>query len=148
MKPMANIFLLAGLLFVNLATAAESLLLLDNFWIREGPPATQVLAGYGRIHNSSSDPYVLTGATSETFNRIEIHRTTILADIVRMAPQHEILIAPGESLIFEPNSYHFVLIGPNNHLQAGDIVELTLQFANGVKQEIVMQVRSGTEIEE
>ena len=148
MKPTANLFLLASSLVVNLAMAAEGPLQLDNFWIREGPPATQVLAGYGRFHNASSDPYILTGATSETFSRIEIHRTTILADIVRMAPQHEILIKPGESLVFEPNSYHFMLIGPNNRLQAGDIVTLTLQFDNGVKQEVAMQVRSATEIEE
>ncbi|MEE8343095.1 MAG: copper chaperone PCu(A)C [Gammaproteobacteria bacterium] len=145
---MTNIFVLVGLLVVNPAVAAEGPLLLDNFWIRESPPASQVLAGYGRIHNSSSNPYVLTGATSETFNRIEIHRTTILADIVRMAPQHKILIKPGESLVFEPNSYHFMLLGPNSRLQAGDIVTLTLQFDNGVNQEVAMRVRSASEIEE
>jgi len=145
---MANIFVLASSLVVNLAMAAEGPLQLDNFWIREGPPATQILAGYGRFHNSSSDPYVLTGATSETFNRVEIHRTTILKDIVRMTPQHEILIGPGESLVFEPNSYHFMLLGPKHHLRAGDVVKLTLYFDNGVKQEIAMQVRSAMEIEE
>lgn len=145
MNLMANIFALAGSLVVNLAVAAEGPLQLDNFWVREGPPATQVLAGYGRFHNAGSDPYILTGATSKTFNRVEIHRTTILADIVRMAPQHQILIAPGESLVFEPNSYHFMLIGPNHHLQAGDIVTLTLQYDNGVTQEIAMQVRSAAE---
>ncbi len=147
MKLMATIVALAGSLIVNLAIAAEGSLQLDNFWVREGPPATQVLAGYGRFHNAGPDPYVLTGATSETFNRVEIHRTTILADIVRMAPQHQILIAPGESLVFEPNSYHFMMIGPDHHLQAGDVVKLTLQFDNGITQEIAMQVRSAAESE-
>jgi len=140
MKTLAHKLALAALVFASLAVAGP--LDMEGLWIREAPPGARVMVGYGRFTNSSSEVWVLTGANSEHFGAVEIHRTIIREGIARMAPQSRLAIKPGESLVLEPNSYHFMLFDPGKPLRAGDAVTLQLHFEGGASQEITLQVRS------
>ena len=141
----ARLFIFFGLLATCLTFAAEGTLQADDLWIREAPPAARVLAGYGRFRNPSPYACVLTGASSDTFERVEVHRTIIEDDVARMVRQSNISIASGASFVLEPNGYHLMLIGPKKPLRSGDMVKLTLHFDSGVTQEFLLEVRSTVE---
>src|SRR5690554_7576260 len=61
-------------------------------WINEAPPTVKVLAGYMMICNSSDNPVDLVAVTSEDFERVEFHLTTMKDGIASMEKQERITI--------------------------------------------------------
>ena len=112
-------------------------------WIPEAPSTVSALAAYMTIENGSGETRTLVGALGAQFERIEIHRTIYEKDsgLARMIRQEQVGIEPGGRLLFEPGSYHLMLINPKKALKVGERVSLTLVFVDGSRPTVEFEVR-------
>lgn len=99
-------------------------------WIRPTPPITNVGAFYFTLANRSPDPDRLLGASSPRCAQTEIHRTDTVDGVASMRPAdpEDLMVAPGEDLVFEPNGLHLMCLGLDRPVEADDQVPLTLEF--------------------
>lgn len=122
---------------------ADSQLTVDDAWIREAPPGATALAGYLSLHNQGDTKRMVVGASSPAFANAMLHRTVMEDGMAKMFHQHLIEVPAGESVTFEPNDYHIMLMKPVHPLKAGDLVDVTLEFKNGEKLRVEHVVRGG-----
>ena len=117
------------LLFTS-AFAADPIMV-DNAWIRSAPPNAKVLAAYMTIINHSDKPITLTVVSSSKFSNIEMHKTEIHGDTMKMIHQKQLNIPAQRSLILKPGEYHLMLMKPKSVPQVGESVDMELHFDNG-----------------
>ena len=134
---------LSVLMFLSNGYTDGSMVVSDD-WIVAAPPNARVIAGYMTIENKSSQTRKLIKVSSEHFKRIEIHRTEMHGDIMRMVPQDELDIPARGNVSLQPGSYHLMLIGPESIPKEGERVNLILQFDNGETLHINSPVRAAT----
>ncbi len=132
----------AALLLVSAQMAQAAGVMVENPWVSEAPPGATALAGYMIVHNHGEADRMLVGAESPAFGSVMLHRTVMEDGMAKMVHQHMITIPAGGSVVFEPNSYHLMMMSPKGELKAGDQVEVTLQFKNGENLTIQHQVRA------
>lgn len=122
--------------------AADPSVRVGNPWLADAPAAARVRAGYLSLENVSGREQVLVGAESPLFARVEIHRSEVRDGVVRMSPVPRLVLAAGQSAVFEPGGYHLMLLDPREALGAGASVPITLVWADGQRTDLVAQVRS------
>lgn len=110
-------------------------------WVREAPPTADALAGYMVLQNQSGGDCVLTDVSAAGFKRAMFHRTEHEGDMASMEHQNEVRVAAGEPVVFEPNGLHIMLMHPDQPLQKGDQVAITLVLDNGEQQSARFPVR-------
>ena len=99
-------------------------------WLRYIPGGAPS-AGYFRLTNEGDRPISLVGAECGDFGRVMMHRTIERGGISTMRPVHEITIAPGKSVAFEPGGYHLMMMRPKHPLRPGGRLPVTLRFSDG-----------------
>jgi copper(I)-binding protein len=135
----------SAILFVLLCFSivhADGSIIVSDAWITEAPPNARVIAGYMTIENNSSRPRTLIGVSGEKFKRIEMHRTEMDGDVMRMVPQEKLEIPSGAAVSLQPGSYHLMLKGPESVPKGGEVVNLKLHFDNGDILHIKATVRA------
>ncbi len=130
--------LLLCLLWPILAVAEIEI---HDAWIKQLPPTVPMRAGYLRLHNSGDTAIVLTGASSEAFQRIEIHRSYEQDGMMRMDPVERIELPAGSEFRLEPGGYHLMMMMPLEPTKPGDLVDLVLEFSDGSRQQLQMTVK-------
>jgi hypothetical protein len=105
--------------------------MIHEAWVREAPPNAEMLAGYFSIMNMSKHNKIIVGASSPQFKNVGLHRSINEGDMAKMVAEKEVEIHAGQTVKFEPGSYHLMLMHPAKRLKAGDTVELTLKFSSG-----------------
>lgn len=109
-------------------------------WIRSAPPKAKVLAAYMKIINKSSKTRYLIGVSSSLFGKVEMHRTGMHGEIMKMVYQKRLTLHAGGLLELKPGGYHLMLKKPESVPQPGEQVTLTLQFENGQTVEVTAPV--------
>lgn len=103
----------------------------EDAWVREAPPRTEVIAAYMTLFNDGDAPLVLGSVASPEFRRAEYHRMWFEGDSMRME-QMDSLTIPGKSaLALEPGGTHIMLFGPDERPRAGDTVHIRLACGTG-----------------
>ena len=102
-----------ALLGLSLPAAAGQLteLRVQDAWLRQPLPGQNKTAGYCDITNSGRASVTLVGALSDVAEAIEIHRIIHDGDIVRMRRVEKVVIAPGETVRFQPGGLHLMVFG-------------------------------------
>ncbi len=141
--PAFGVVLLVSCLTTSLGGCSPQELSVKDPWIPEAPPNASALAGYMRLNNATSEVKTLTGGTSATFERIEIHETVYEKEsgLARMVRRDSIRIGAGRIFKFEPGAHHLMLINPKRVLLEGERVPLTLLFADGSRRAVDFEVR-------
>lgn len=137
--------LILAMMLSSLSTvlsAAGMGVMVDNGWIREAPPGAKAMAAYMSVMNHGNSEKVLVGASSGDFENVMLHRTIVEGGMAKMVHQMAIAIPPGGEVLFEPNGYHIMLMGPKRTLKAGDKVVITLKFKGGETLKIDYAVRA------
>jgi copper(I)-binding protein len=101
-------------------------------------------AGFMTLANRGTTPMVLTGAESPLAARVEIHRSSMAGDVMRMMRVTEVPIPAGGQVAFAPGGYHLMLVGLKRPLKAGDGVPLILAFGGGQRLKVELAVGSGS----
>lgn len=97
---------------------------------------------YMRIRNPGSTTDVLLGAETPVARTVEIHRTTLEGDVMRMLEVGPVEIPGGEEVVFEPGGLHLMLKGLRHSLSPGDSILLILAFRDGGGVEVMLPVRA------
>ncbi|MEW9797440.1 copper chaperone PCu(A)C [Alteromonas sp. CYL-A6] len=136
-------------------TAAEKIhstgLTVEGAYARATFPMAPTGAAYFSLTNSGSKPVTLRDVSiSDTVaGEAQIHTTIMKNDMMRMVRITDgLTIESGATLSFEPGSYHIMLMGLKNGLEAGAAFELTLIFDDGTRLPVTVNVTAiGTEQE-
>ncbi len=131
---------LVALIFYALPVSAANLLITEA-WIKNLPAVVPVRAGYMSIANGQANSVTIKRLTSESFGRIEIHRSIEKDGVVSMQPIHALTIGPDESFRLAPGGYHLMMMNPVKTLVPGNKVIVTIGFDDQSTQNIEMIVR-------
>lgn len=130
------------------APALAEDLSIRNAMVPLAPPGAMAHAAFMTLSNEGEAPVQLIGVSAEGYAMAHIHRTEVKADdVVTMSPVDVVEIAPGQSLVFEHGGLHIMLMRPEAPRSEGDMVRLTLEFADGSTQAVdarVMRTVHGT----
>ncbi len=90
---------------------APPLIEVTDPWIRKPIPPLDKTAGYFKVTNHSETPIVLKVAQSKSARKIEFHETLEEEGMMRMRRLKEVVVAPGETVSFEPGGKHLMVFG-------------------------------------
>ena len=131
---------LSLLLSISFASHARDIVI-DSPWVREAPPNEKALAGYVTLVNVGKTARELVDVSSPMFDRVEFHVTTFEGGMMRMKHLKKLVLAPKESVEFEPGGRHLMLINPKKRLKAGDVVPMMFILKSGKQLSFDMLVR-------
>lgn len=135
-----NLFALAMVLAGAQAQACGELTVADA-WVRLAPPNAPVMAGYLTLSNAGADPAVVTGGSSDAFERVELHDMTHENGVMKMRKLDRIEVEPGAKVELAPGGMHLMLIGPKREFAVGDSVEVTLRLCAETDETVSFVVR-------
>lgn len=116
---------------------------IDDPWVRSAPPNAPALGAFMNIVNNTHQALKLIKADADGYDRIELHRTQQVGDLMKMVKQAFMPIPAMDSLLLKPGSWHVMLIGPDSVPKEGEKVRISLYFDNGEKQTVSAVVRKG-----
>ncbi len=116
-------------------------IIIEEAWIREAPPISQVQAGYAIINNNRNHDVKLIAASSPAFGKIEFHKTVLENGLSKMIHQPSITILSKNHVILKPEGMHMMLFNPVKPLRAGEKVNVTFQFNDGKASSISFIVK-------
>lgn len=139
---MKNIVALLLLLFTPYCMAGDDLHVSDA-WMRHPAPGAKMTAAYMKVMNKGKQSVSLTSASSETFGRIEIHRTVMEGGMMKMAQTAAVEIPAGATVEFKPKGLHMMPMMPKREIMLGDKITITLGFDNGQHINMTFVVKKG-----
>lgn len=133
------IFLLSAALLLGACGAKEGIEVRDA-WARTSTQGMNS-AVYFVIQNHNAQADELIGAASDAADAVEIHESKMEGDVMMMNRVEAIALEPSTKVELKPGGYHVMLIGLKQDLNAGDEIEVTLQFRNAPDLTIKATVR-------
>lgn len=83
------------------------------------------------LRNNGDAAVRLVGASSPGCGGLMLHQSKTENGIDRMSDVKSVAIPPHGSVTFAPGGYHLMCMHPQNIMQIGASVPVTLKFANG-----------------
>jgi len=117
-------------IFISPFCFAENIVI-DDAWIREAPPVSQVQAAYATLKNDQTSDVEIIGATSPSFKKIEFHKTISENGLTKMQQQESIIISAQGKSVLEPEGMHMMLFNPVTPLRAGEKINIHFKLSNG-----------------
>jgi len=135
-----RLFVFAGLAFVLAACGASGSgeLGVNDVWARPGL-ADGNSAVFFVIDNPGAEDFLLS-ASSDVAGAVELHKTVMENDAMKMVQQMNVPVPTGET-VFKPGDLHVMLIGLKNDLNPGDEFTLTLNFEKAGKKTLSVIVQ-------
>ncbi len=100
-------------------------------------------AVYFTLHNHGNKACQLIGVSSPLSERVEIHEHIHENGVMKMRKvKNNLVIAPLDTLIFEPGGLHVMLFKMKKKLKDGAVLPLTLKFSDGREQNVEAKVRA------
>jgi len=93
----------------------------------EGPSGVNS-AVYLRLRNVGGAADTLLGGESPVSRRVEVHRSFMDGDVMRMREAGLLPIPPGDEVVLEPGGLHIMLLDLTESLVEGDTLSLVLEF--------------------
>ncbi|RUO58946.1 copper chaperone PCu(A)C [Pseudidiomarina marina] len=115
---------------------------ISNAWVKESIPGTENGAGYFTISNTGTSVISIVGADTDASRAIEVHQHVMRDGMMRMRRVPELALEAGETVVFQPGSYHLMMFGVKNTFKPGDQVEFTLHFSDGDSVSFDAEVRT------
>lgn len=113
------------------ASAGQCVPALKDGWVRLGPVAMPVMAGFGRIENPCPRPVVVVSVRSAAFGEVSIHESRVVDGVNRMRELSELPVAPKSSATLAPGGLHLMLMRPIAPPKEGDKVAVTFRLKDG-----------------
>jgi periplasmic copper chaperone A len=115
-------------------------LIVVDAWIRQ-VPGSDVAAAYLTLRNPTTKPITIVGIESSLAEHVMIHETKTVSGQSQMRPHEQLVIAPGETVKFEPGGLHVMLMGMTQTVAVGKSVPLVLVLADGTRMQAAAVVR-------
>lgn len=137
MKRLTGLTALILILATNAALAAPKI---EHPWIR-WLPGDLPAAGYVMISNPGDKAVELTGATSEAYAKVMLHRSFHENGEAHMQMVSSITVPAHGHASLAPGGYHLMLMHAKHAIKPGQTVKIELQFSDGSKELIEFPVR-------
>lgn len=140
--------LLIGCAMAQLVNAHEfeaGSLHIDHPWSRALPPVAPTGAAYLQISNQGEQSDTLLGADTPAAEKVEIHEHVHADGLMKMQRVDRLELAPGQTVLFKPGSYHLMLFNLKQPLQAGEQFPLTLHFDRAGDVQVMVNVQAEDE---
>ncbi len=124
----AAVFALAFVPAVSAHDYSKGKMVVDHPWARATIGTARPGVVYLALINEGKVADKLLSAATPVAARVEIHRSFMEGNVMRMAPVDGVEVAAGRTVEFAPGGLHLMLMGLNKELAAGDRVSLTLVF--------------------
>ena len=111
-----------------------------NAWVRETDAKAKMNAGYMTLFNVNSKAVHLVKIDSDAFEAIEIHEMLMVDGMMDMKEINPLVIPASGKVILQPKGKHLMLIKPHKPLKKGDVVNMTMTFKSGRKQNVFVNV--------
>ena len=105
---LATIPLITILYLISFASYADVIKFLPNIELPS--------AGYLTIHNDSNKDFEIHSVTSEDFERVELHKSTIKNGMSSMQKLEKLIIPANDEIKLEPNGIHLMLLNLRTNL--------------------------------
>lgn len=115
-------------------------LVVRDAWTRQ-TPGSDVAAVYLTLQNPTRQPVTVVGVESSAAGHAMIHESKTEGGISKMRAHEQLVVAPGETLKFEPGGLHVMLHGLTQPLAVGQNIPLIIQLADGTKVPTTAVVR-------
>lgn len=135
--------LLAAALMVPTAVFADGLTV-DTPWIPTAPPKAMAHAAFMTLTNEGDTAEQIIGVSANGYMMSHIHISEEKDGIATMSSVDMIEIAPGQSVTLKHGGLHIMLMKPMAPRAEGEMVALTLEFADGSTQEVMATVMKMT----
>lgn len=113
----------------------------EDPWGRPSPSAAENAAFYMTLVGGS-EADTLTAASSDACTMTEIHETSMTDGQMSMAPVPDGIEVPADTTVMlEPGGYHVMCMGVTEALEAGDTVDVNLEFASGEEATVNAEIR-------
>ncbi len=106
----------------------DAAVVITKAFVRGLPPGQKTTAAFFTLKNVSNATITLNELSSPVAERVEVHETTDANGQMQMRKLEGVTIAAGESIVFEPNGKHIMLMGLTKSLKEGEEVTLRLCF--------------------
>jgi copper(I)-binding protein len=116
-------------------------IVVQNPWIRSAPTNAPALAAFMYIYNDTNEDINLISADSDWYPNIEFHQTIEEGDVMKMVEQKSVPIPARGELQMKPGGWHMMLMNPHRVPILGEVVQITLQFDNGLYQTVMFKVK-------
>jgi copper(I)-binding protein len=113
----------------------------EDAWARPAPLAGGNGAVYLRLVNTGGEADQLLGGSSPLAQAVEVHKTTMSQDVMKMEPIPSLAVPAGGQVELKPGGFHIMLIGLKQPLAAGSRLPLTLRFEKSGDLQLEIQVR-------
>jgi len=113
----------------------------SDAWARTSPMMERAGAAYMVLQNNGAAEDKLLSVESDVAKTIELHETKEMNGMMQMSPVPNIPVPAGGKTELKPGGLHVMLIGLNRELQAGDKVQLTLNFEKAGKVPVTAEVK-------
>lgn len=117
-------------------------------YARAVPPVVPNSAAFLTLKNAGTSDRQLVAASSNAAQTVELHTHINDGGVMRMRQVKAIDIPANGVTELKPGGMHIMLIGLHESLEAGDQIDLTLQFADGSSETLaipVQDIRSGSD---
>ncbi|KAJ54291.1 hypothetical protein ACMU_18895 [Actibacterium mucosum KCTC 23349] len=112
----------------------------ENPIIPLAPPGVAAHAAFMSITNTGDTPRQLIGVSAPAYAMAHIHESTEKDGVAMMSAVDLVEIGPGTTVTFEHGGLHFMLMKPKAPVSEGDMIELSLEFANGEVEQVTAMV--------
>ncbi len=107
----------------------------------KGPAMGGTSAVYLTLVNKGDAPDALVAASSEVANAVELHKSEMKGNVMRMVPVPRIEVPARGRTELKPGGFHIMLIGLKRDLKPGDVVKMTLRFEKSGEKVVTARVR-------
>ena len=135
----AVLLLGAGAMSAASATSAQQIRV-SHAWLRILPGALPA-GGYATLHNDGDQPAALTGARSAVYAQVMLHESSTAGGTNRMHMAEAMSVPARGSAALTPGGFHLMLEQPRQAVKPGDVVRLTLTFADGSTRDVDFSAR-------
>ncbi len=116
-------------MLIPLPALAESVTVVDA-WVPMAPPTAMAHVAYITLQNDGTEPRVLTGVNADGYAMSHLHESRETEGVATMTMLHQIEIPPGSILMMKTGGLHIMLMRPEAPIAEGDLITLSLTFAN------------------
>lgn len=100
-------------------------------WLRSPPMPMPMMAGFARVADPCGRAVAIVGASSEAFEEVELHETTVVDGVSRMRAVQRVEVPAGGEAVFRPGGLHLMLMRPRSPLGQGDVASVEFTLADG-----------------
>jgi len=117
---------------------------IDTPFARAVPPGQLNSAAFMELHNHGDNELSLVGASSPVAEHVELHTHTNDNGVMRMRQIEKITLPKETTVSLKPGGLHIMLIGLQESLNVGKVINLSLQFSDGTTDIIEVPVKHVT----